>query len=197
MLALGFLSSLSSRAFVSAATNVTVDDSDNTITYSPSGVWHQGNDCTGCRIQPDLSLTFDGTWHDSTTNLGDSRPFTIQVPFTGKQTLTPSVVYGPYQAAVAFGLPCIFPLGTAVYAYFIVSNRQADPGVVTLVNASFAIDGQEAGEFVHVPLSGPGIDYGVNAFAIHNLENEQHSILITANNQVNSSNLIFDYLVYT
>lgn len=75
---------------VRAATNVTVDDeygdseTGATPTYSPSsGVWNQGNTCTGCLVKPDSSETFDGTWHDTTWAPND-QPHTITINFTGK-----------------------------------------------------------------------------------------------------------------
>lgn len=85
--------------------------------------------------------------------------------------------------------------GIAVYVFFIVSNRQ--PGTITLVNSSFSVDGLHAGDFVHVPLDLSEIEYNVNAFAARGLDNTQHMLLITNNNKVNASNVIFDYLLYT
>ncbi|EIW52122.1 uncharacterized protein TRAVEDRAFT_54095 [Trametes versicolor FP-101664 SS1] len=44
-----------------------VDDADSSISYSPSTAWTQGATCgVDCAIQPDASLTHDGTWHYAT-----------------------------------------------------------------------------------------------------------------------------------
>lgn len=35
--------------------------------YTPDGHWNQGAACSGCWAQPDKSLAYNGTWHDTTT----------------------------------------------------------------------------------------------------------------------------------
>lgn len=60
----------------------------------------------------------------------------------------------------------------------------------------FAIDGQHADNFVHEPSNVSGIDYNVNAFATQDLRNTHHTLMITANEQVNNSKLILDCLIY-
>lgn len=73
--------------------NVTVDDelgdseTGQVPTYKPSGVWNQGATCTGCFVQLDKSLTFDGTWHDSTYAPNDE-PYTVEINFTGTAVYT-------------------------------------------------------------------------------------------------------------
>ncbi|KAI0756222.1 hypothetical protein C8Q80DRAFT_16007 [Daedaleopsis nitida] len=64
--------------------------------YLPKGKWNQGTECSGCHIGPsmvDTRQVFDGTWHDSTYDVG-----------------------GPDHDILATFV------GTAVYVYFIVPN---------------------------------------------------------------------------
>ncbi|KAI0075152.1 hypothetical protein K474DRAFT_1709220 [Panus rudis PR-1116 ss-1] len=46
--------------------NITVDDTDSHIAYSPPSSWHSSSDpCSTC-LAPDSSLAYQGTWHDGT-----------------------------------------------------------------------------------------------------------------------------------
>lgn len=69
---------------LSASRNITVDDQadDPALIYAPEGAWHLGPHCTGCVAQPDPNLTFNNTWHDSTTTFGNG-PYTINYTFQG------------------------------------------------------------------------------------------------------------------
>ena len=51
--------------------------------YSPATLWQQGNGCTGCLFQADVSKAFDETWHDSTFLVGGATR-TVSVTFTGE-----------------------------------------------------------------------------------------------------------------
>ena len=52
--------------------NITIDDTfgdptnNNQFSYSPAAAWQQGNGCSDCTAQPNVTQTKDGTWHDST-----------------------------------------------------------------------------------------------------------------------------------
>ncbi|KAH8114827.1 hypothetical protein DFH11DRAFT_128047 [Phellopilus nigrolimitatus] len=49
-----------------AQTNVTLDDTDMYIIYSPATSWHASTvPCTSC-LAPDTGTAHDGTWHDGT-----------------------------------------------------------------------------------------------------------------------------------
>ena len=74
---------------LTAAQNITVDDTDPSIQYT--GPWDEGQDCGGCALQPDRNQMYNGTWHDSTffpasnqvgTNEGQFSVASVQ--FTGK-----------------------------------------------------------------------------------------------------------------
>ncbi|KLO06176.1 hypothetical protein SCHPADRAFT_946301 [Schizopora paradoxa] len=77
-------------------TNVSIDDASpdpltgarimygfvNQVTPAGAG-WNVGQNCSTCLAQPDPSQTFDGTWHDASTEVvGDNIPF-ASVSFTG------------------------------------------------------------------------------------------------------------------
>ena len=88
-LVLFFLLNILGEFGLAALVNRTIDDYfGDPITgtfpiYSPANLWQQGNGCTGCIVQPDVSKAFDGTWHDSTFLVGGATR-TVSVTFTGK-----------------------------------------------------------------------------------------------------------------
>lgn len=87
MVVLGLVSSWVFAFYASGLTNITVDDTDGSITYSLSNGWHQCNTCSVCLIKPHASQAFNGTWtwHDSTIGPGNG-PYTVQVPFSGEES---------------------------------------------------------------------------------------------------------------
>lgn len=64
--------------------------------YLPLDGWNLGPQCTGCFIQLDPSQTFEGTWHDATSNPSDTRSVTAS--FAG----TAVYVYGIVANTVPF-----------------------------------------------------------------------------------------------
>lgn len=84
-----FLLNILGEFGLAALVNQTIDDYfGDPITgtfpiYSPANLWQQGNGCTGCLVQPDVSIPFDGTWHDSTFLVGGATR-SVSVTFTGK-----------------------------------------------------------------------------------------------------------------
>ena len=85
--------------------------------------------------------------------------------------------------------------GTALYVFFITANQQTD--TTTFVNTTFFIDGEFAGDFVHVPNAlTSDFDFNVSAFATQGLQNTQHTLLMSSDNTT-STNILFDYLMYT
>ena len=72
---------------LAALQNITVDDAVLTGAVVPNylpntSVWNIGNTCTGCLVQPDPSLAYNGTWHDTTYAPNNSLQ-EIQFSFTG------------------------------------------------------------------------------------------------------------------
>ncbi|KAI0640174.1 hypothetical protein C8Q77DRAFT_116628 [Trametes polyzona] len=155
------------------AVNRTIDDQKgDSVTgvvpsYSPIGSWNQGPACTGCFIQLDTSQTFDGTWHDTTHTPGDPEPRVITAQFTG----------------------------TAVYVYNVLANTV--PFTTTFTSITFTLDGTNAGQFIHVPTDSTDFQYNVPVFVQTGLSNTDHTLVIEANGDKNSSLVLFDYIVYT
>ncbi|KAI0326739.1 hypothetical protein GY45DRAFT_1258403, partial [Cubamyces sp. BRFM 1775] len=155
------------------ATNRTIDDENgDSVTgivpsYSPIASWSQGSTCTGCYIHLDPSQAFDGTWHDATHTPGDPEPRVITAQFTG----------------------------TAVYVYNVLANTVQY--TTTLTNITFTLDGASAGQYVHIPTDSTDFQYDVPVFVKENLANTDHTIIIEATGDTNSSLVLFDYIVYT
>lgn len=67
-----------------ATQNITVDDTDPSVTYTGSG-WESGPGCTGCNTLPiDLRSVKDGTWHQAQQLSSTSNSLTAQFTFKGK-----------------------------------------------------------------------------------------------------------------
>ncbi|OSD00906.1 hypothetical protein PYCCODRAFT_649257 [Trametes coccinea BRFM310] len=162
-----------SRSVFSLSVNRTIDDEKgDSVTgvvpsYSPVGSWSQGSTCSGCFIHLDASQTFQGTWHDTTHTPGDPEPRVITAQFTG----------------------------TAVYVYNVLANTVLY--TTTFTSITFTLDGENVGQFVHVPTESTDFQYDVPVFASDNLPNGDHTIVIEANGATNSSLVLFDYIVYT
>ncbi|KAI9066502.1 hypothetical protein FKP32DRAFT_372867 [Trametes sanguinea] len=161
------------RAVSSLSVNRTIDDEKgDSVTgvvpsYSPVGSWSQGSTCSGCFIHLDTSQTFQGTWHDTTHTPGDPEPRIITAQFTG----------------------------TAVYVYNVLANTVLY--TTTFTSITFTLDGQNVGQFVHVPTASTDFQYDVPVFASDSLPNGDHTLVIEANGATNSSLVLFDYIVYT
>jgi len=57
----------------------TIDDSSNAVTYNGNWITQDGNGFA----QPDHSLVYDGTWHDSTRDVAPSPPVSFDITFSG------------------------------------------------------------------------------------------------------------------
>ncbi|TBU26827.1 hypothetical protein BD311DRAFT_416267 [Dichomitus squalens] len=78
----------------------TIDDQDGDsvtgLIPSYSGAWNLGPQCTGCRVQPDPSQAFSGTWHDATAHAGEEiRTMTAQ--FNGTAVYVYGILAPPIQ----------------------------------------------------------------------------------------------------
>ncbi|KAI0091410.1 hypothetical protein BDY19DRAFT_624562 [Irpex rosettiformis] len=86
------LASLSvvSRAQGEKWVNRTIDDqlgdeaTGRLVTYTPPGVWSQGNGCGYCALKPDNHSALDGTWHDGFHDPNrDVEPLAFEFKFNG------------------------------------------------------------------------------------------------------------------
>ncbi|KAI0778896.1 hypothetical protein BD413DRAFT_121289 [Trametes elegans] len=74
---------LATTTLLAGAREITVDDNDPAIVYSPANQWSQGATCgSSCSLHPEPLDAYDGTWHD-TTYFSAEAPRTITYSFSG------------------------------------------------------------------------------------------------------------------
>lgn len=87
--------------------------------------------------------------------------------------------------------------GTAIWVYGIMLNSLPSP-TVTLTNVSFTLDGAASGRFVHVPHpKTEELEYNVTIYNKTELENAEHTLVMTVMQDPNPSVLLFDWAMYT
>ncbi|KAH9926222.1 uncharacterized protein B0H18DRAFT_876542 [Fomitopsis serialis] len=166
--------SLLSKRIGATSTNRTIDDyyGDSVTGLLPvySDNWNYGPTCSVCEAQPAANLTFDASWHDANSNSpSNSTVHTITLSFTG----------------------------TAIWVYGIMLNSFPSP-TVTLTNVSFTLDGAASGRFVHVPHpKTEELEYNVTIYNKTELENAEHTLVMTVMQDPNPSVLLFDWAMYT
>ena len=69
--------------------------------------------------------------------------------------------------------------------------------VTLLANMSVYLDDQFVGEIVHAPQGGPQFLYNFPGYSVSGLSNDRHVLSVSANNEAASSNVEFDYFIYT
>lgn len=176
--------------------NVTCDDQDGcnvttggaSLNYIPSTRWIQGSTCKSCPPQPDSSQTYNSTWHDASLEAGENEQVMFNITFHGKCTTSISKV---------IGLRCF--LGTAIYTYFVFPDDVPffGPGAIVLSNMSVFLDDELVGNVLHVPQNETIYRYAKLGYANTSLSNDTHMLSIAANNEVSSSQIIFDFYMYT
>jgi hypothetical protein len=78
---------------LAALVNRTIDDqygdsiTGATPVYAPKALWTQGALCQSCGAQPDPTMVFNRTWHDSTYTVEDGQQRTITISFNGMSKL--------------------------------------------------------------------------------------------------------------
>lgn len=82
-----------------------------------------------------------------------------------------------------------------MYAYFILVGQQDQ--TTTLTNLSFALDGDNAGSFVHIPAADTAIQYNVLGFSKKDLENSAHTLVISTVGPAEESLVLFDRIIYS
>ena len=159
--------------------NVTVDDTfgngDGSMlpTYLPDdgNTWHVGSpteQCETCAIRP------------SELDMG--------------QIVGQSWHHATYFVDIPIEIKVTFP-GTAVYVYNIIPNYLPG-GAATLVNISFALDGETVGNFLHNPDSSSDFLYNQLVYANASLSVSHHTLVMSASGR-SPSVIVFDYLLYT
>ncbi|KAK0200663.1 hypothetical protein DFS33DRAFT_1386584 [Desarmillaria ectypa] len=99
--------------------NVTVDDRNAAVTYTPSDAWADGTNCEACTAKLDTDKLVHGTWHDSTFQPGDKEPHRVSVSFNG----------------------------TAIYVDCILAKSTSNPPLIGHSDMRFFIDGALVGRF--------------------------------------------------
>jgi hypothetical protein len=78
------------RSVIAVLVNVTIDDQyGDALTgllpsYSPSGIWEQGANCSTCTARPNPSQASMGTWHDTTYLPTETEPCVVSLMFSGE-----------------------------------------------------------------------------------------------------------------
>lgn len=186
---------------LSVPQNVTCDDQDGcnfnmttggaSLDYIPLNGWTQGNNCVGCAMHPDPIQTYNGTWHDTTLDKGDTSQLMFNITFHG-------TVYTP-PLSREHGMALTSLLGTAVYTYFIFPDNVSYFGfaVTLLANMSVLLDNNLVGNILHVPQNQTNFRFNQLGYANASLSNDTHTLSISPNNRVASSLILFDYYMYT
>lgn len=90
-------------------------------------------------------------------------------------------------------------VGTAIYTFFIMPDDTSSfsRGVTLLANMSVYLDDAYAGDITHAPQGDAQFLYNFPGYSVSGLSNDKHVLSISANNEVASSNIEFDYFIYT
>ncbi|KAK0216383.1 hypothetical protein IW262DRAFT_1276729 [Armillaria fumosa] len=99
--------------------NVTLDDKDAGLIYTPSDAWADGTDCKACTAKLETDKLVHGSWHDSTFQPGDKETHKVSVSFNG----------------------------TAIYVDCILAKNSSNPPLNGHSDMRFFIDGALVGRF--------------------------------------------------
>lgn len=190
------LAFVNSSAVLGVPQNVTCDDqvgcnvpnAGAIIDFIPSNGWAQGSTCTGCAVHANKSQAYNHTWHDTTLDVDKIEQRLFNITF-----------HGACSSFIIGVLMLICFLGTAVYTFFIVPDNVSDfaHGVTILANMSVFLDNEIVGNILHTPQNQTNFIYNFPGYANTSLSNDSHVLSVSANNQVASSLILFDYFVYT
>ncbi|KAJ3747281.1 hypothetical protein DFH05DRAFT_1392074 [Lentinula detonsa] len=159
--------------------NVTVDDNDHSILYSPAGAWNARSaalSCSACTAQPDPTKMVSGTWHDSTVRIYLRRRYHLLI-FCSQ----------------------FYPIdgGSAVYVFCALAESVKSPDGNS--DMAFYVDGQLMGSFVKPALGiNNTYEYQFPVFSANSLAPGEHT-LVLQNGHVNGTQslVLLDYIVYT
>jgi hypothetical protein len=96
-------------------------------------------------------------------------------------------------------MPICNILGTSLYVFCIIPNRQQDNTTIATVNLDFTLDGSPAGNFYHFPTDSNNNYYNYPVYTNTALTNEEHNFTLTPtpSDRTNGSVVLFDYAIYT
>lgn len=177
--------------------NATIDDEwGDELTgmvpiFTPGYEWAQGAECGGCQLKPNASRAFDHTWHDSTWD-----PILRPIPPTVQLLLNGTMPF-PASSLDFIDFPSS---GTAIYVFCIQGNLiwwNEHAVVETRMNLSFTLDGEPAGQYLHIP-NNKSSDFEFNVLTYSNAslaplaQGQAHNLMIQSH-----AVHLFDYAIYT
>ncbi|KAF9266984.1 hypothetical protein L218DRAFT_956072 [Marasmius fiardii PR-910] len=134
--------------------------------YTPSNQWSLGSVCTGCNIHPNVSLAYNGTWHDTTHFARDSVGRSVQLTFTG--------------------------IGLSVFCIIPSSSAQA----IINYDLKFTLDGSPVGNDFSLQPNSTDYQYNVPVITLEDLPNKEHEFTMEASSTTTDSVVLFDYATY-
>ncbi|KLO13087.1 hypothetical protein SCHPADRAFT_940659 [Schizopora paradoxa] len=134
--------------------------------------WNIGQDCPNCTAQPDPSMVFNRTWHDTSSSLTAGNIPMASFSFTGI---------------------AIYVMGISV---------SSSPETTKSLNNSrifFRIDDEDAGSYFNTATVGSEVlySYNVTFFAKENLPDGPHNITMLCGNGTTTSLCLLDRFIYT
>ena len=97
---------------------------------------------------------------------------------------------------LVLGIHHPFPAGTAVYAFFILTNNAGD-GITSLTMVNFTLNRNNPELFEHIPdLTRTDIDYNQLVYSKQDLINTEHTLVISTSDVDTSIYVNFDYVIY-
>lgn len=153
--------------------NVTLDDRDTGLIYTPSGAWADGTDCEACTAKLETDKLVNGSWHESTFQPGDKEPHKVSVSFNG----------------------------TAIYVDCILAKSTTDPPLNGHSDMRFFIDGTLVGRFAQ-DISNDSTstyEYGTTVYANTSIPAGLHTFRLQNGhtNSTTQSRVLLDAITYS
>lgn len=166
---LSFLACLTIRLVSAELRNVTIDDASPAVDYYPLSEWNaRPGACSSCQADPDASQAYDGTWHDTSYDPGQSA--------------------APLNATLTFN-------GSAVYVYCIISHSSGDPDGNT--DLHFMIDDDVVGSTNIPPTGLSTYSYNYLVYS-GQFPMGQHTLTVVNGQDGGPwSMILLDYIIYT
>ncbi|KAK0237315.1 hypothetical protein EDD85DRAFT_837208 [Armillaria nabsnona] len=153
--------------------NVTLDDRDAGLTYTPSDAWANGTDCETCTAKLDTDKLVHGSWHNSTFQPGDKEPHKVSISFSG----------------------------TAIYVDCILAKSTSNPPLNGHSDMRFFIDGALVGRFAR-DISNDSTstyEYGTTVYANTSIPTGLHTFRLQNGhtNSTTQSLVLLDAITYS
>jgi len=181
------------------AANVTVDDTDPSIVYSPVASWHPSSSLCQTCLNPGTNVSFHEGIHPNIGDVGPTSSSTSPLPQAsnpGRRALARQLGSGFVDTLVTLSFNFT---GTAIYMYCIkpLGENPVDSNATpTNMNLSFTIDNQLLSHtFFSTGTPGTtGFSPNTNVMSLSGLSDQPHQLVVYVGDD---SVLLFDHLVYT